>query len=157
MDKQRNGFTVVELMVIIGLMAIIATFAFSQLSGRRGSLDLSTTTQKITTALKDAQTKAITNERESDWGVRFVNNGNGNSFFAVYAQSYQTSTVVIRYGLPATVSYETSTVASNSFRDIIFYRLSGNPSASTTITIKSTIDGIGSSTVRVASSGLISY
>ncbi|MEN9341900.1 MAG: hypothetical protein RIQ54_156 [Candidatus Parcubacteria bacterium] len=157
MRLHQNGFTVVELMVIIGLIVIIAAFSFSQLAGRRASLDASTTAQKIVTALKDAQTKAITNERESDWGVRFVNNGSGNSFFAVYAQSYETSTVVMRYGLPVTVSYETSTVASNSFRDIVFYRLSGNPSASTTITINSIISGIESSTVRVASSGLISY
>ncbi len=148
----RRGFTLLELMIVIGFSVILAGFAFTQFGGKRGALDTTATATRAAALLQDARARSIAHSNNAVWGVHFENGG-ANSFFALFSGTYSTDSTITRFPLPAGVSYDPETIPDDFSVDILF-DAGGSSSASTTISFMSTLT---SSTVHVGYSGLISY
>lgn len=73
-----NGFTLVELLVVVAIMAITGVFAFANFASFGEDKKLTNTTLEIQSLLKTAQTNAISNVKCSDdsfnaiWKVEFL-------------------------------------------------------------------------------------
>jgi type II secretory pathway pseudopilin PulG len=155
----RKGFTLLELIVVFGLMLAIGAVAFATLSGRKTSTDLTATTQQVVTLLRQAQSDSMEQENNAAWGVHFSNATNTVPFYALFTTSYSTATIVSGpFRLPSTVAFQTSTLGAGSTTDIIFSQISGVASASTSIGFYMPKQSTAfSSTISIASSGSVSY
>lgn len=154
----NRGFTFIELLIAVSLMAIVGVVAFVNLNGRKLDTDVVTTAQRIATLLREAQSDSVAQEGGVSWGVYFANPTNTPPFYALFSgSSYATGTIVGQYSLPATVGYQTSTLPTGATLNIVFSQLSGTASASTSIGLYMLNGASFSSTISVASTGAVSY
>lgn len=153
----REGTTLVELLVVIGLIAAFALVALFNLFGRKGQTDLDNTAQSIAALLREAQSRSMVQASSTGWGVHFENSTSTAPFYSLFASSYGTSTALGYYRLPGAVAYVTSTLASGASLEITFAQLTGFASASASVGIYLANNPGSSSTITVASSGAVSY
>ena len=151
----RSGFSYIELLVVMGIIAIIGITMLVSLGSRKRTADLTTTTQRMASLLREAQSRSMGQASSSAWGVHFDNGG--TPFFALFSGTYSTSSRESYYPLPLSVSYVTSTIAANRFAEVTFAQISGLASGSTTIRIALTISPTSSSTLTIDPSGAVSY
>jgi type II secretory pathway pseudopilin PulG len=160
----RKGFTLVELLVVLGMMIVLGAVVFANLSGKKNNADLTSTTQEVATLLRQAQSNAAFQENNTQandvaWGVHFANTtGTITPFYALFTGSYAASTTVGYYVLPSTVAYQTSTLAGGATLDVIFSPVIGASSVSTSIGFYMPKENTAlSSTISIASSGAVNY
>jgi type II secretory pathway pseudopilin PulG len=159
----RKGFTLVELLVVLGMMIVLGAVVFANLSGKKNNADLTATTQEAGTLLRQAQSDAAFQENNTQandvaWGVHFANATATKPFYALFAGSYTASTTVGYYVLPSTVAYQTSTLAVGATLDVLFSPITGISSVSTSIGFYMPKENTAlSSTISIASSGAVNY
>jgi type II secretory pathway pseudopilin PulG len=156
--KQKSGFTLIEVIVTLFIMIVISVISLPLLFGANRLSDLRNATREIVASLSEAQQQSADDSQATTWGVRLSNPTNTPAFFALFrGTSYASGTVTDYHRLPATVAYVTSTLALGSTTDIIFSVVSGAASQSTTVRLYSTAQKSYSSTITVASSGMVGY
>jgi len=155
----KKGFTLVELVLVFGIMLAISVVVFATLAGRKTTTDLTATTQQVGALLRQAQSDAMAQEGDVPIGVHFANATNTLPFYALFTTSYSTATIIgSPYLLPSTVAYQTTTLASGATLDVIFSPISGFSSVSTSIGLYMPKQNVAfSSTISIASSGNVSY
>lgn len=160
----RKGFTLIELMVVFGIMIALGAIVFANLAGRRTDADLTATTQEVATLLRQAQSDAVAQQNGAvsgnsvSWGVHFSNATATAPFYALFNGSYSATTTVGYYALPSTVAYQTSTLAAGASLDVIFSPITGAASTSTSIGFYMPKENTAfSSTISIMSSGEVSY
>ncbi len=151
----RKGFTFIELLLVIGITAIMAGFMLFGLVGKRSSSELSTTAERIVALLREAQSRSVGQASSTTWGVRFSNGT--EEFYALFGGTYSTSSREQYYALPAAVDFATSSVASSSSIDVTFAQLSGASTGSTTVKIYLIAQPNSSTTITIDPSGAVSY
>jgi type II secretory pathway pseudopilin PulG len=159
----RKGFTLVELLVVFGLMIAVGAVVFANLAARRSDADLTATTQEVATLLRQAQSDAMAQENNAQandvaWGVHFANSTSTTPFYALFTGSYSASTTVGYYALPSTVAYRVSTLAAGAILNVIFSPITGASSVSTSIGFYMPGENTAfSSTISIAPSGVVNY
>lgn len=135
----KKGFTLVELLVSLGIIAIIATISVIGLSGYRSGDVLASATKQVGALLREAQSNAMAQSQGAAWGVHLDNTTTTAAFYSLFytmSGTYASSVQVNRALLPSGVCYASSSVAVGSSTDIIFSGISGLPSASATIILQ---------------------
>ncbi len=133
-QKFTTGFTTMELMIVLGVIALLAAIGtYNYTSSYRNSL-LADTTNALVSFAQLAQQKAIAQEQGTAWGM-FIDNTTGTDPYAkVYGGDvYSSGAVVEHYQLPKQI--KVTTPASGTTRDVNFKKFSGLPVASSTIVI----------------------
>ncbi len=153
-----RGFTVIELMLVIGIIAILSVVSFVGLSGRKSKTELDGVSKQMVSLLREAQSRSVSQSSSTIWGVRFENSTATTPFYALFSgDSYSTSTEAGHYALPSDMAYATGTLASGASVDITFAQISGAASATASITVYLVSQPDSSSTLTVSSAGAISY
>ncbi|MGC9968459.1 MAG: prepilin-type N-terminal cleavage/methylation domain-containing protein [Minisyncoccia bacterium] len=140
----KKGFTIVELLIVIGIIAIITTVSVLTLFNWHSTAVLTSTTKQIGALLREAQSNTMAQNQGAAWGVHFDNTTSTAAFYSLFYTfngTYASSTRVGQYPLPAGICYATSSVNVGSSTDIIFSGISGQPSASVTIMLQLIING----------------
>jgi prepilin-type N-terminal cleavage/methylation domain-containing protein len=148
----KKGFTLIELLVTLAIMVVIGGVVFVGLSGKRGTSDLTSTTQQIETLLRQAQTDSMTQKNEAAWGVHFYNATGTGSFYALFSGTYNAGTAAAQYALPGDIEYSPSSVPLGGTLDVTFAQVTGIPSASTSITLYLVVGESGTVTVSTSPS-----
>ena len=157
MKKSSSGFTLIELVVTLGVFIVLGGVVLINLSGRRTTVDLTNTSEDIAATLRQAQSNAMAQKGNTTWSVRFTSGA--TSSFALFSGSYATGTIVGQYPLLNDIHFDTSSIASGTYIDVIFAPVTGIPFASTSIMLDlmSGVSSVSASTtVSVSSVGLIS-
>ncbi len=81
MKRGRKGFTLLELMIVIGLMVIFAVLTIPYGIDFYQSRLLEEETRTISNVLARAQSHAVSGREDSDWGVRFFHEEGRYIFF----------------------------------------------------------------------------
>jgi prepilin-type N-terminal cleavage/methylation domain-containing protein len=160
-----RGFTVLEVLIAVTIIAIIAGFSFINLFGNRNTALLSSTASEIGISLRQAESNAVSQSKGASWGMYFDNTVPANAFYKFFytSSTYASSTQAGYYDLPAGICYATSSIASGATSTIIFSAPSGASSASTTIVLQlMTGAGCGgniaaSTSIGVSALGQITY
>lgn len=156
MAKKTSGITLIELLISISVLAILATFLVPQFLNFYSRQNLKDDTLKVAFALKNARDRAVNRENDSDWGVRFVNPESGGGYYILFSggsfsSSGQASTANLNPGVQFVSPSASSTL------DVIFYKIKGLPSTSTSIIISLTDNDSVSSVVSISGYGEIGY
>lgn len=96
----RTGFTIIELVVVIAIMAVLSTVGIASLIGYRGKQNLKKTTDEVVAAIVGTQKRSISQDAGKRWNVRFSNTTSSGSQYIVFSgTSYATSAIDKIYGL----------------------------------------------------------
>src|SRR3989344_7245987 len=90
----NSGFSLIELLLIMGITAIVGTVGFMVAPGFRTQNTLDLAIQELLGNLRDAQQRATSQDQRSQWGVHLEADQNGNDFYKIfYGSSYAAGTV----------------------------------------------------------------
>lgn len=158
MNHKRSAFTIVELLLVVGIVVLIGLVSMPNFYKRRGTATLSAETQSIAALLREAQSRSMSQASSSAWGVHFDNTG-GVPFFALFASPYSAASIESRYALPESLQFSTATVPAGAFIEISFSQISGALAAqsSSSVAIAAKSAPQSTSTVSVDASGAISF
>lgn len=128
-----RGFTLVELGVVIGILAVLLSFATIGLSSVQQKVSINTTVQTIISDMKEQQIKAMIGDTEgrpsgSAYGVHFDTN-QYVLFNGAYSVAEPSNFVVT---LPSNLEFTTSGV------NVIFSQTEGELGSPASVTISST-------------------
>ncbi len=151
-----KGFTVFELLIVIGILAVVSGFTIFNLFGYRRYQDLNLTTQEIAAVLRNAQNRSIAQEAGGSWGVHFENSATDDFYELFLGQSYATSTIYSKTILRPTVEF--SDPASGSSKNVFFRAMSGMGLGGTDL-IRVFLKGSSSAsgTIYIDANGRIDY
>ena len=158
-----KAFTLIELIISMGILAILAGVGFINLANYKQQQDLNSAAQEIVEVLRNAQNRSLSQEATSttgtggSWGVYFNNpTGSGNDFYELFqGANYSNGTVVLRSNLPSNVQFDIP--ASGSSSTVIFSPITGLPNAALTIKISLISKPTSSSTITINTNGKIQY
>ena len=155
--SSRSGFTLLEILIVLAIVGIVAGAARLLIVPQAGiyQQDLNSATIQVVSDLREAQSNAMAQDRDVNWGVYFSNVTSTAPFYALYYTSYSTSTMVNYLRLPASLAYATSFLALGATTSINFNIISGFPTASATIVIYARNQPNLSSTIYVNTTGCI--
>ncbi len=129
--KNLGGFTMIELLIVIGITAVIATVSLANLVGWRSAKELNSTAQKIATLIREAESRAMSQDRGSAWGVHFEDDGANSPFFSLFyadkSGAYSPANEVERYPLPSAIRYEMLAGETEFLQDVVFDQITGRP------------------------------
>ena len=158
----QSGFTLVESLIVIGIIIILAGATVGNFLTKRNQVTLDSTTQDIVATLREAGSRATAQEGATGWGVHFENSTITAPFYALFKTSYASANTVGYYRLPVGVGYATSSIPQGSSLDVTFTQLSGLPSATSSITLNLTLGASNgsvttSTTIIVGTTGIVSF
>lgn len=153
----NGGFTLIEILITIGIIAVVSTVGFLSLFGYRGRQDLDLTTQEIVITLRNAQDRSISQEIDAGrFGVHFENPSSAEDFYDLFSgTTYATGTIISKNSLRSTMQFSDPTSGNN--KDVIFTPVNGLPNASTTITISLKRDSSILKNIIINTNGRINY
>ena len=150
------GFTLVELIISIGILVILAGVSFISIINYKQRQALSSASQEIVTVIRNAQDRSISQEDGNRWSIHFENPLSGSAFYDLFqGLNYATNTIVSRNVLPSGVQFDTPVAGSSS--TIIFSPVTGLPNSQATIKISLINNSNNSSTIIVSVNGEIQY
>lgn len=145
------GFTLVELLITVGILAVLMIMAVPAFQFFRGESELNETAEEIINTLRLAQNKTLASEGASNYGVHFE----GDKFVLFKGTSYDplapdNDTHNLRKRLEI---YEISLAGGGS--EIIFEKLIGTTSQSGSVSLRLKADVSKIRTIYVENSGRV--
>lgn len=157
----KKGFTLIEIMIVIGIMAILSSLVLMFSYGIKIRKDLDSTINSLAAVIRDAQQKSITQEDMKRWGVYLEADTVANKHFFSLIKDNKTN-IVTRYQVPIALEFDISLldsfVGGQYGKEILFTQLEGLPGL-VNIVIKIRIAGDSSSAkqITIFSNGTVAY
>jgi hypothetical protein len=126
----RKGFTAMELLIALGLVAVTAGVTIPVYNEYRVNNDVNVTTEAIVQFLRGAQTLSQSGKFDSVWGVYAPE----ATLFAGEAYDVRNTEHDVVYLVPPTID-------TDGIDEVVFTRLDGKPSQTGNIRVISTISG----------------
>ena len=150
-----KAFTLIELLIVIGITAIMAVFLIMSPLSFRSRQDLNLTVSEMVAVLRNAQDNSISQESGSIWGIYF-DNTNDSGFYDFFSGSdYSSINIVSRSSLRSNIKFIQPAIGASS--TVIFSAVSGLPVASTTIIIALREDLSSSRAIIINANGQIQH
>ncbi|MFA5392117.1 MAG: type II secretion system protein [Candidatus Paceibacterota bacterium] len=118
----KKGFTMIELLIVIGITAVLSVVSVGFYANQQKAKLLESTAQEIASYLKYTQQKSVSQEQGLQWGIHFDNPTSGSDFYALYTGTTYSSAVETKY-LPAGITFQTPTPGSST--DASYEKLTG--------------------------------
>ena len=164
--SSKKAFTLIEVLLVMGITSVLLVMGAINMLGYIGSQNLESESRAIVALLRDAQSKSMSQESESRWGVYLYNNaGEERDYYAIFQADEALVASSSYVGIPGN-TLERKTMRSNieltnpaeaTSTVILFTKVSGLPSASTTISLRKTGDDSSQKTVLISGNGKIDY
>ncbi len=136
----QSGYTFIELLLVIGLVAILAASATPFFSNFLLRNNYETTADALVSTLRKAQSYSLQNKNNAVWGACL-----SSGKIRLYRGTCASPTFSEDFSVP-------STITITGFTDTAFSRPRGEPSGSLAISVTS---AIGAKTVTVSAAGMI--
>jgi len=124
--EKVEGFTLIEILIVIAIMAVLAALTIPVGVNFFVSQQLDTVVDEVMQVLRRAQLKGMTQERDSDWGIRF----NSDTYVLFKGSSFASRDPVFDEDFDLAGGITTSGIS-----EVVFAKFSGVPNVIGTITI----------------------
>lgn len=133
--KTRIGFSTVELLITIGVLAVLSGVSIFGVFAVKNSQNFKLDAQMIAEAIRFTQSKAQLGDGGIPWGIRFTNNAGGSQVIEIFSgSSYSASSTVETHQLSNTNIF---TNPAPGFSEIILFEaVRGIPLGAQSIAIK---------------------
>ena len=154
--KNTPGFSIIEMIIVIAILAVLATVVVTNFPSFLSNSSLNNNTQQFVSVLKLAQNRALASENYSQFGI-YINTGvSPHQYISFKGASYtsrDTSADKV-YVLDSTVEFYGINLGGGS--EIVFDKLTGASEETGDISIRIKNDTSKSKTVYITSSGTVS-
>ena len=150
-----KSFTLIEILIVIGILAILVVMALPAFRSFRAEADLNDSADKIINTLRLAQSKTLASEEANQWGVYFSTSTLPHQYTLFQGASYVsrvTSSDEI-YDLPGSV--EIYDINLTGEPEVVFDRLIGSTSQSGSISVRLKNDPTENRTIYIENSGQV--
>ena len=161
---KKQGFSLAELIVVIGFMVVLITMGALNYFGERGRRELDSAVEIIVREINSVAAKAKSQESGYEWWLIFQNpSGSGNDYYIICYGTYSglggscvTSggSEAKRVNLDNTLEF--TDPVSGVYKNIVFEKATGLPTATASVVINST-SGTWSKTITVNANGRIDF
>ena len=162
-----TGFTLIELMIVLGVIVILSIISARSLIGSGAKSTLNNQTQITVKQLNNAAAKAISQDGGYQWWMRFDNpvGGANDVMYLCYGTSYTApSTSCATEGVGAAESQrytlnnrvQFTDPVSGTSKNVVFNKATGLPTATVNVTL-GLVSVSGSNTITVNTNGRIDY
>jgi prepilin-type N-terminal cleavage/methylation domain-containing protein len=145
-----KGFTLIELVIVVGILGILLVSAFAVIQLFTGQVNLDTTSQQVLSSLQLARNRTLSSTGEMQHGVHFETSKyvlfEGDTYSAVDPANQE-------FNLTQVEIYEINITGGS---DVVFDRIRGTTSNNGNVKIRLTADNSKTETILVNSSGSLS-
>lgn len=147
-----KGVSLGELLIVIGILAILSGLAGLSFAGWQREQALRATTREITSLLALARERAVQQEQGVSWGVRFDHPLSGSPFFALFTGPAYSAPQELHF-LSGVLTF--TNPSRGAIKDVLFSTRTGRPSAAVTIEIALGAATSTKKTITVSATGVI--
>jgi prepilin-type N-terminal cleavage/methylation domain-containing protein len=147
---KKNGFTLIEIVVVMGIMAILLTIVFASFNAFDRSQGVDKDVETIVAMVRQAQNQTLGSKNLSQYGVKLATTSVTLFAGATYTSSDPANEV---FALHAGNTIQNISLTASS-TSIVFQRLTGNTVQEGTFVVRSA-DGQFSRTVTMYKTGII--
>ena len=142
--KSGAGFTLIEILVVIGILAVLGTFGYLVTIDFYKSYAFNAERDAIVAILQKARSQSLANINESSHGVHFDSNQ-----YVIFQDPVYDSGNSFNQNIPAAFG-----ITHSGIIDVVFSRLSGDASSGGNLILS---DGRRSTVISVNSEGQINW
>ncbi len=108
----RQGFSLIEILVVIAVLAVIVGISAVSYQGSLGELELNSVAEAIVSDLRRAQSQALSGIGNADWSIDFVNplDDEADDYYTINGSSPLDVTLPPRINFFAPTTDETITI-----------------------------------------------
>ncbi len=163
--KTTRGFTFIELLLSITISTIIAVAGSIELFQYLSRQNLENEGRTISGLLESARELSRHQDNESRWGVYLQNNASERDIYALFMADEALVSSSTYTGAPGLITEQHSAKSNIEFTNplpgesltILFSKLTGLPSASSTITLQAGSSSSSQVTITIDNAGKIDY
>jgi len=157
-NQKNSGFTLVELLTILGILIIITVTTVPAYRNFQKESDLTNSAEEIINILRVAQSKTLASEQDSQWGVYFSTTTAPNQYTLFKGVDYASRDTFFDQNYTLSSSVETNEInLTGSDSEVVFNKLTGTTSNYGSISLRLITDVSKTKTIIVESSGQIFY
>jgi prepilin-type N-terminal cleavage/methylation domain-containing protein len=133
-----RGFTIIEFLIVLGVLAMILTLSYASFSFLTKKGDLNSSTNNVFSALTLVKNKTIASEGAKQYGIYFDTNLSPNKFIIFQGSNYASREISFDeiHFLPKGIEFS-SISFSGIGNEVVFNRLEGNTNNSGSIVLHS--------------------
>ena len=124
--KNKTGFTLVEILVVIGIIALLSALTFPLFRNFQKQTDLIDSAEKIVSALRLAQYKTLASDQDDQWGVFFSTSTSLNQYVLFKGQNYQSRDASFDTVYQLTKLVEIQEINLNQSSEVVFNPVIGS-------------------------------
>lgn len=150
-----RGFTLIEILVTIGILLILASTAFLGIGPLQRQSDLQNTSQEMVNILRLAQNRTLASEGQSQYGVYFDDTASPHRYTLFKGSSYVSRDVAADeiFFIPESVIISSMSVGGG--KEVVFDRIVGTTNQSGQVLLQLVADPTKTQTIYIESSGLV--
>ncbi len=144
--KKNKGFTVIEVLVSLSILVILFGISLGVFYAQRKAANIENDAQNVLTQLQKARNQTLSSVNNSSFGVRFTASSSALFEGTTYSQAGTLFTFPF--------SSNVTTSLTGGVTQVYFERLTGEPSATGTITFQSNAGTTTPQTIIIRATGL---
>lgn len=149
----KKGFTLLEILIIVGIVAILAALAIPALHDFQLTSDLENSSQELINTLRLAQQKTIASEGASSWGVYFTTSVLPHQYVLFKGDSYLSRDASKDEIHKISGAVLISEINLGGGSEAVFNQISGTSLSQGSVVLALKVDSSKTKTVYIESSG----
>jgi prepilin-type N-terminal cleavage/methylation domain-containing protein len=158
MNEENNaGFTIIELVIVIAILVLLSAIAIPDFISFQKKTDLDNSIQEFASALRTAQSKTLSSENDSQYGVYLKTSVSPNQYILFKGTSYAGHDAASDHIYSLKNTSEFFNISLGGGNEIVFDKLTGVSEESGSVSARIKTDTSYSKTVYISNSGAVGF